>query len=71
MSSKENNMVPFQVQNVIDNMLNKKENVHLRGNYRFRLESIRAAIDSAIKQYDNEAFLSNSSSVKTSKKKRA
>jgi hypothetical protein len=63
---KDNHNVPFQVQTLIDSMLNSKDNVHLRGNYRFRLDSIRAAIESAIKKYDNEAFLSNST-----KKKRA
>jgi hypothetical protein len=47
-------------------MLSPKDNVHLRGNFRFRLDSIRAAIDKAIKKYDNEAFLANST-----KKKRA
>lgn len=67
--SQNNNMVPFQVQSIIDNMLNQKDNVHLRGNYRFRLESIRSAIDTAIKKYDNEVFLSNLPTQK--KKKRA
>lgn len=60
------NMVPFQVQSIIDNMLNPRDNVHLRGNFKFRLENIKTAIDSAIKKYDNEVFLSNST-----KKKRA
>jgi len=76
MSDKENNMVPFQIQNVIDNMLNPKDNVHLRGNYKFRLEGIRMAIDAAIKKYDNEIFFKtptvvNNSSNRSSKKKRA
>lgn len=69
MKDNHNNMVPFQVQNIIDNMLNTKDNVHLRGNYRLRLDSIRSAIDTAIKKYDNEVFLSNSQAQK--KKKRA
>lgn len=65
-----NHNVPFQVQSIIDNMLSNKENVHLRGNYRFRLEGIRMAIDAAIKKYDNEVFLVNTNS-KATKKKRA
>lgn len=65
-----NHNVPFQVQSIIDNMLSNKENVHLRGNYRFRLEGIRMAIDAAIKKYDNEVFLANSTN-KATKKKRA
>jgi hypothetical protein len=69
MAIKDNNMVPFQVQSIIDNMLNPKDNVHLRGNYRFRLESIRTAIDTAIRKYDNESFLATS--TEKSKKKRA
>lgn len=67
--SKDNHNVPFQVQTLIDSMLNPRDNVHLRGNYRFRLDSIKAAIETAIKRYDNEAFLSNSSD--RGKKKRA
>ena len=67
--SKDNHNVPFQVQTLIDSMLNPRDNVHLRGNYRFRLDSIKAAIETAIKRYDNEAFLNNSSD--RGKKKRA
>jgi len=70
MKDSNNNMVPFQVQNIIDNMLNPRDNVHLRGNYRLRLDSIRAAIDTAIKRYDHEVLLTNSSTQK-GKKKRA
>ena len=69
MKDSNNNMVPFQVQNIIDNMLNPRDNVHLRGNYRFRLESIRAAVETAIRKYDNEVLLTNSSTNKTKKKR--
>ncbi len=52
---KENNTdIPFQVQTLIDAMKNKKEGDHIRGNYRMRLDSIRKAIDQAIRDFDNE-----------------
>lgn len=54
---KDNPQVPFQVQSVIDSMLNPKDNVHLRGNYRMRLDAIRRAIDDAIARYDREVML--------------
>lgn len=46
--------VPFQVQSLIEMLKNKKERVHVRGNYRMRLDGIRKAIDSAINEYDKE-----------------
>ena len=46
--------VPFQVQSLIDSLKNKNERVHVRGNYRMRLDGIRKAIDKAINEYDNE-----------------
>lgn len=52
----ENNQyeVPFQVQTLIETLKNKKERVHIRGNYRMRLEGIKRAIDKAIIDYDVE-----------------
>lgn len=61
--------VPFQVQNLIDSMLNPKDNVHLRGNFRGRLVYIQEQIESAIKKYDHEVLLS--SNIEKTKKKRA
>lgn len=57
MRKKMNNEMPFQVEHIINSMLNKKENVHIRGNYRQRLVNIREAIDKAVKMYDNEAYV--------------
>ena len=51
--------VPFQVQNLIASLKDKKERVHIRGNYRTRLASIQRAIESAIVEYDNEMGVSN------------
>lgn len=45
---------PYQVQELIKSMLQGKENVYLRGNYRLRLDEIREVINSAIKKYDAE-----------------
>ena len=52
-----NNEVPFQIEHLINSLLNKSENVHIRGNYRARLETIKETIDKAIKKYDNEAYI--------------
>jgi len=46
--------VPFQVQTLITSLRDKKERVHIRGNYRMRLEGIKKAIDHAISEYDTE-----------------
>ena len=46
--------VPFQVQTLISSLKNKQERVHIRGNYRQRLEGIKKAIDKAIVDYDTE-----------------
>ena len=59
------NEVPFQVEHLINSLLNQKENVHLRQNYRHRLVTIREVIDKSLKKFDTELYNSNS------KKKRA
>ena len=46
--------VPFQVQTLISNLKDKNERVHVRGNYRMRLDGIRKAIEKAIIDYDAE-----------------
>lgn len=46
--------VPFQVQTLITTLKDKKERVHIRGNYRMRLESIKRACEKAIFDYDVE-----------------
>ena len=53
---KEENLfeVPFQVQQLLSVLKDKKERVHIRGNYRMRLEGIRKAIDKALNDYDTE-----------------
>ena len=50
----ENFDVPFQVQTLITSLKDQKERVHVRGNYRMRLDAIKRAIDSAIMEYDRE-----------------
>lgn len=46
--------VPFQVQTLIVSLKDKKERVHVRSNYRMRLDAIKNAIDKAISDYDIE-----------------
>ena len=46
--------VPFQVQQLLVALKDKKERVNVRGNYRMRLEGIKRAIDNAINDYDTE-----------------
>ena len=55
-----NNEVPFQIEHLINSLLNKKESVYIRGNYRQRLVSIQEALDKALKKYDNELLIANS-----------
>ena len=51
--------LPFQVQSLIDQMLNKNDNLYIRGNFRSRLDQITKAVDQAIKKYDNELMVTN------------
>ena len=51
--------IPFQIEHLVNNLLNVKENVYLRQNYRQRLVSIQEVLDKAIKKYDNELYISN------------
>jgi hypothetical protein len=51
--------IPFQIEHIINSLLNKKENVHIRGNYRQRLVNIQEALDKAIRLYDNELYAAN------------
>jgi len=55
--SDSNHNIPFQVENLIQNMMNKSEREHVRENYRMRLESIRDAIDASLKKYRNDSFM--------------
>ena len=51
--------IPFQIEHLINNLLNQKESVHLRQNYRQRLVTIQEAIDKSIRKYDNELYMAN------------
>ena len=51
--------LPFQVENIITSMMNKKDPAHVRYNYRMRLDMMRDVIDKSIKQYDDEMFMNN------------
>ena len=51
--------LPFQVQNLIDSMFNKKDPAHIRHNYRMRLEEIRDVVNKSLKKHDEEMFMSS------------
>jgi hypothetical protein len=55
----ESHNIPFQVQSLIDSMMNKTERSHIRDNYRVRLESIRDAIDNSLRKYKNDDAMFN------------
>ena len=57
---KPNVELPFQVQSLIDQMLNKRDNIYVRGNFRSRLDQMRRVVNEAIKKYDTELMLANS-----------
>lgn len=54
-----NNEVPFQIEHLINNLLNQKESVHIRQNYRQRLETIKETIEKSVRKFDNELYMSN------------
>lgn len=66
MNTDEFSFVPFQVQKLIEDMLNNKENIHVRSNYRSRLVQIRDVIDRSVRVYDNELGKANAT-LKTRK----
>lgn len=49
-----NQNTPFQVESIIKNLLDPKENIYIRSNYRQRLDIIRGEISKAIEAYDRE-----------------
>jgi len=58
--------IPHQVERLVSDLLNSNDHVHLRGNYRLRLDAIKEYIDTAIKRYDREVSMSKH--FKTQKK---
>lgn len=59
--------IPHQVERLIADLLNKRDSVHLRGNYRLRLDALRNVISQAIKEYDTEVLLTDASKSKRRK----
>ena len=53
------NNLPFQITSLIENMMNKEDSAHIRGNYRMRLDSIRDAINIYVKKFDDEMTMTN------------
>jgi hypothetical protein len=53
--------VPYQLECIIQGMLNSRDNIYVRGNYRMRLDTIRREIDKAIKKYDDELTIAEGS----------
>jgi hypothetical protein len=51
------NLVPHQVQQIINDLLNNRDSVHLRGNYKLRLVAIKDAIDGALRKYETEVIM--------------
>lgn len=58
----ESHNIPFQVQHLIDNMLNKSERYYIRDNYKIRLESIRDAINVSLQKFNKEEMMQEASS---------
>ena len=50
-------------------MLDKNENVYVRGNFRSRLDVIRDVINQSIKKYDNELLVANTTGSNNRKRK--
>lgn len=64
---KENLLLPIQVEYLIKNLLDTKQSMHIRNNYRYSLDNIRTAIDKSISDFDKQ---NNYDSMFTAKKKR-
>lgn len=47
-------VIPESIKRLIDDMLNRKDSVFVRGNYRLRLDAIQTHIQNAITKYDSE-----------------
>ena len=52
--------IPFQIEQLINGLFNPRDNIHVRGNYRSRLLTIKEACEKAIAKYDEELFRYNS-----------
>jgi len=61
--------IPFQIESIIKQMLDKNENVYVRGNFRSRLDVIRDVINKSIKKYDNELLVANTTGSNNRKRK--
>lgn len=48
--------IPFQVEHLIKNLLDKRDNIYVRGNFRSRLLTVKEAIEGALKEYEKELF---------------
>lgn len=59
-----NNIVPYQLEQIIKAMLNPKDDVYLRGNYRIRLATIESIIHKSIEEYDRQVILAEGSKGK-------
>ena len=64
---KENLSLPFQVENLINNLLDKKQSVYIRNNYRQTLANIKDEVDRAIRKFDNEYVAINNEEKKKRK----
>lgn len=60
--------IPYQIQQLLESLLNKRDSHILRSNYRMRLDTIRREIDSAIRKYDDEVLLKTASDKREKRK---
>ena len=64
---KENLSLPFQVENLINNLLDKKQSVYIRNNYRQTLSNIKEEVEKALRKFDNEYVAANNEEKKKRK----
>lgn len=48
--------LPVQVENLISKLLDKKEDIYTRNNYRASLDTIRVEVEKALKVFDKETL---------------
>lgn len=59
--------IPAQVDSLIKNLLDTKQSLHVRNNYRYSLENIMLVINKSIADFDKQT---NTQNIFTAKKKR-
>lgn len=59
--------LPHQIQTLIESLLDKRESVYIRANYRNRVVAIQRAVNEALEKFDSE-YVKQSEHVRVKRK---